>query len=71
MRRAAPRARAPSRLLRQSAAQMAAADAAVQKAGEAVAADDYLTARAQLEGVTDRLTAAGDAIDATLRPSRR
>jgi hypothetical protein len=30
----ARRARAPSRLLRQSAAQMAAADAAVQKAGE-------------------------------------
>lgn len=67
----ARRARAPSHLLRQSAAEMAAADAAVQKAGEAVAADDYLTARAQLEGVTDRLTAAGDAIDATLRPRRR
>ena len=68
---AARRARAPSRLLRQSAAEIAAADAAVQKAGEAVAADDYLSARAQLEGVTDRLTAAGAAIDATLRPRRR
>ena len=46
---AAERARVARRLLQQPRADLAAAEAALQKAGEAVAAEDYLAAREALE----------------------
>ncbi|MBI2827956.1 MAG: DUF4398 domain-containing protein [Acidobacteria bacterium] len=59
----AERARVPGRLLEQPAADLAAADAVLQEAGEAVAEDDYLAARAALEGVKERVDTALAAID--------
>jgi hypothetical protein len=60
---AAQRARVPARVLRQPAADIAAANPDLQKAGEAVAADDYLDARSALEGVKGRLEKTLAAID--------
>jgi len=60
---AASRARVPRGRLAQPARALTAADSALQKSGEAIAADDYLAARAALEGVKERLKAALAAID--------
>jgi len=63
---AAERARVPRRLLIQPAADLTAGEAALQKAGEAIAADDYLAARATLEGVKERVEAAMAAVDGAM-----
>jgi hypothetical protein len=69
---AAQRARVPARLLRQPTEDIAVANADVQKAGEAIKADDYLGARSALEGVKERIGKALAALDeATRPPSRR
>jgi hypothetical protein len=60
---AAQRSRVPARVLRQPAADIDAANADVQKAGEAIDADDYLGAQATLQGVKDRIQKAIAAID--------
>ena len=65
---AAERARVARRLLQQPRADLAAADAALQKAGEAVAAEDYLAAREALDGVKERVNAALVAINMTMAP---
>jgi len=57
-RSAAQRARIPARGVAESARDVDAASAAVQKAGEAIAADDYLAALAALKGVKERLETA-------------
>ena len=61
---AAQRARVPARLLREPAAEIEAVNAVVQKAGEAVNADDYLGAQAMLQGVKERIQKAIAAIEA-------
>jgi hypothetical protein len=66
----AARRRLPARTLRQPSADLASANADVQKAGEAVKADDYLTALMQLEGVKDRIEKALAAIEDALAPRR-
>jgi hypothetical protein len=69
---AAQKARVPPRLLQQPAAEIEAVTAVVQKAGEAVKADDYLGARAMLEGVKERIQTAMTAIQqATTAQSAR
>jgi hypothetical protein len=60
---AAQRARGPARL-RQPAAEIEAVNAVVQKAGEQIKNDDYLTAQATLQGVKERLQKAVIAIEA-------
>ena len=59
---AAERARVPRSLLAQPAADLTAAEADLQKAGEVIAAGDYLAARTMLEGVRKRVEAALAAI---------
>jgi hypothetical protein len=71
---AAREARVPARLLTEPTASVTAAEAALQKSGEAVAVGDYLSATNALMGVRDTLTAAISAIDAAAgarRPARR
>jgi hypothetical protein len=71
---AAREARVPTRLLTEPTASITAAEAALQKSGEAVAAGDYLAANDALMGVRDTLTAAISAIDAAAgarQPARR
>jgi hypothetical protein len=71
---AAERARVPRGLLEQPARDLTAAEADLQKAGEAIAADDYLAARATLEGGRKRVEAALAAITDALQaraPQRR
>jgi len=71
---AAERARVPRRLLAQPAAGLTAAEAALQKAGETIEADDYLAARTTLEEVRMRVEAAQAAINDALAaqaPQRR
>jgi len=70
---AAQRARVPAGLLREPAAEIEAVNAVVQKAGEAVNADDYLGAQAMLQGVKERIQKAIAAIDAatTSQSARR
>ena len=65
---AAERARVARRLLQAPRADLTAAEAALQKAGEAVAAEDYLLAREALNGVKERVTAALMAINQTMAP---
>jgi hypothetical protein len=65
---AAERARVARRLLTQPRAELTAAEGALQKAGEAVAAEDYLAARETLSGVKDRVDAALAAINQTMAP---
>ena len=60
---AASRARVPRGPLAQPARALTAADSALQKSGEAIAADDYLAARAALAGVKERVGAALAAIN--------
>lgn len=71
---AAERTRAPRGLLQQAARDLTAAEADLQKAGEAVAAEDYLAARATLEGVKKRVEAVFAAINEEMpgqAPQRR
>ena len=71
---AAERLRVPRPLLDGPSADLTAATAAVQKAGEAVAEGDYLAAGATLEGVKERVTralAAIEAATASRSPRRR
>ncbi len=71
---ASQRARVPARALREPTADIEAANVAVQKAGEAVAEDNYLGAQAALQGVKDRIQKAVAAIDeaaASQSPRRR
>ena len=65
---AAQRARVPQRRLQGPTNEVAAANAAVQKAGEAINADDYLTARETLEGVKERIEQALAAINEVSPP---
>lgn len=65
---AAERARVARRLLQEPRAALTAAEAALQKAGEAVAGGDYLAAREALEGVEERVDKALEAISATIAP---
>jgi hypothetical protein len=64
----AARRRLPARVLRQPEADIASANADVQKAGEAIKADDYLTARMVLEGVKPRIEQALATIDEAMAP---
>jgi hypothetical protein len=70
---AATRAGVPRRLLAQPAGDLEAAKASVQKAGEAVAAGDYLAANAALQGIKVRVQKALTAVDAAIgsQSSRR
>jgi hypothetical protein len=68
---AAQRARLPARTLRAAADDLAAANADVQKAGEAVKADDYPAARLALERAKERAGKATAAIDAVTRAQSR
>lgn len=61
---AARSARVAARLLTQPAGDIAAVNVDVQKAGEAIQADDYLEARRSLEGVKERIEKALAAVDA-------
>lgn len=61
-------ARVATRLLTQPSADIAGAEAALQKSSEAVAAGDYLAANDALVGVRDMLTSSIGAIDAAARP---
>jgi hypothetical protein len=65
---AAERARVARRLLQPPRADLAAAEGALQKAGEAVGEEDYLAARDSLNGVKERVDAALTAINATMAP---
>jgi hypothetical protein len=62
--------RVQRRALTDAAAAIAAANADVQKAGEAVEAEDYLAAGPALEGVQERIEEAIAAINAAM-PARR
>ncbi|MBM3818802.1 MAG: DUF4398 domain-containing protein [Acidimicrobiia bacterium] len=68
MRLPAARRRLPARTLRQPSADIASANADVQEAGEAVKADDYLTALMQLEGVKERIEKALATIEEAMAP---
>lgn len=72
---AATRARVPRPRLEQPAHDLTAAESALQEAGEAAAAADYLGAREQLSGIQERVAAAIAAVDAASaaqpRPRRR
>jgi hypothetical protein len=65
---AAERARVARRLLQQPRAELTAAEAALQKAGEAVAGEDYLSAREAIEGIEERVVKALEVISATIAP---
>jgi hypothetical protein len=68
---AAQRARVPAQALRESADALAAVNADVQEAGEAVQANDYLAARQALESTQERIQQALAAIDAAARSQSR
>ena len=63
--------RVQRRALADAAAAIAAANADVQKAGEAVKAGDYLAARPALDGVQTRIEQALAGLDAAAPPRRR
>jgi hypothetical protein len=68
---AGQRARVPARLFRGPAAEIAAVNAAMQKAGEAIAANDYLAARSALEGVKPRMEKTLAAIETAIASRTR
>ena len=68
---AATKARVPRRVLRGPQEALAAIDQDVQKAGEAIQADDYLSAKAALQGVNERIAKAMAALPATGAQSSR
>ena len=59
---AATRARVPRRTLDGPRQELAAVDESVQKAGAAIKADDYLSAKAALQGVQERIRKAMSAL---------
>ena len=67
---AAQRGRGAARALREPADDIARVNADVQKAGEAIKADDYIAARQALEGVKERIEKALAAVDAATRPGQ-
>ena len=69
---AATRARVQRRVLEGPRQALAAVDESVQKAGEAIKADDYISAKTALQGVKERITQAVSAIrPLTSQASRR
>ena len=68
---AAARARMPRRTLDGPRAELAAVDDAVQKAGAAMRADDFLAARTALQGVRERIEKAMEVLPATAVQSSR
>ena len=64
---AAERARVPVDLLHRPARDIAAVRAALQEVNEAIKSDNYLDARAPLQGLKDLLEKASTSIDAALR----
>lgn len=68
---AATRARVPRRVLDGPRQALAAVDESVQKAGEAMKADDYLSAKAVLQGVKERITQAMSALGPPAAQSSR
>jgi hypothetical protein len=69
---AARKTRAPRQALDQISDAIAAVNEDVQKAGEAIKADDYVSARPALDGVKERIEKAITAIDeATTAPAQR
>jgi hypothetical protein len=67
----ARKSRAPRRTIDQAARAIAAVNADVQKAGEAMRADDYLSAQPALEGIKERITKTIDDINASMAPAAR
>jgi hypothetical protein len=61
---AARNSRAPRRAVADAGTAVAGVNADVQKAGEAIEADDYIAARAALDGVKERIEQANAALDA-------
>ena len=68
---AATRARVPRQILDGPRQELAAVDESVQKAGEAMKADDYLSAKAALQGVKERIQRATRALGAPAAQSSR
>lgn len=68
---AATRARVPRRILDGQRQELAAVDEIVQKAGEAMQADDYLSAKAALQGVSERIQRATNALGPAASQSSR
>lgn len=68
---AAPRALLPARTLRATTDDLAAANADVQKAGEAIKADDYMAAKEAVERAKARIAAANKALDAPAQAQSR
>ena len=69
---AATRSRTPRRVLDGPRTDLAAVDQSVQKAGAAMRADDYLSARSALQGVKERIEQALRALGTpTVQSSRR
>jgi hypothetical protein len=66
---AARKTRAPRRALDEIAVAIAAVNEDVQKAGEAIKADDYVTARGALDGVKERIETTIAAIDDASTPA--
>jgi hypothetical protein len=69
--RSAERSRIPRRVLARTAETLAAAEADLQKAGEAIGAGDYLAANSALEGVKARIEASIAAVNAAAQSRRR
>ena len=69
---AAARTRIPRRTLETSRRELAAVDDSVQKAGAAMKADDYIAAKADLQGVKEKIEQAMKALEApAVQSSRR
>jgi hypothetical protein len=63
--------RVPRRVLDRSRSELAAVDESVQKAGAAMKADDYLAARAALQGVKERIQQATQPLEPVAAQSSR
>jgi hypothetical protein len=68
---AATRTRVPRRVLDRPRQELAAVDESVQKAGAAMKADDYLSAKTALQGVKERITRAMSALGPPAAQSSR
>jgi hypothetical protein len=68
---AVTRARVPRRIVDGPRNELAAVDESVQKAGAAIKADDYLSAKAALQGVQERITKAMAALPPPAAQSSR
>jgi len=66
---AARKTRAPRRVLDEIAVAIAGVNQDVQKAGEAIKADDYVAARTAIDGVKERIQQAIAAIDEAATPA--